>query len=129
MTTKVIVEDFNDIVSAFLKEVSSLIGTTYYIKFDQLIKYNSSLPIEQFIVYAFPIRDHIESHDIDYFIDSKNITSKFDTDDDSSLIEEIFNFRKFLKAMDDESISNIWDMLSAMLILCDNFLEIKLNKS
>jgi hypothetical protein len=68
-----IVKQFNEILGSFLIQVSPLVGTTYNNRFEIIIKLNNKLPMEQFLIYALPLREKILNRDETYFSDENNI--------------------------------------------------------
>ncbi len=119
MITKII-EDFNDIVISLLTQICQYIGITYLNKFKQIIKCNSLLPIEQFLINALPERDKILSRDESYFNgkDYENILK-----DDSYTLNEILKLKNIFNNLDDSSKNNIWDFFQAMLILGEEYIR------
>lgn len=123
MTTSHI-QQFNEILDSFLIQVAPLVGSTYHNKFEQIIKYNSVLPIEQFLVYALPLREKILSRDETYFQNTDNHTDSIGERND--ILSEILRLQNIYCKLDDRSKSNVWDIFQAMLILGEEY--IKLNK-
>lgn len=46
-------------------------------------------------------------------------------DDDGSIMDEILHMKEIYTKLDKESISNIWDVLHAMIYLSDEYIKIK----
>ena len=65
--SKEIVKNFNLILESFLSQITPLVGSFYIKKFQLIIKCNSTLPIEKFLVHALPLRDKILNRDESYF--------------------------------------------------------------
>ena len=103
------------------------IGSFYPNRFKQLIKYNSILAIEQFIIRALPLKDKIESRDESYFYSTNNYDKHFKTDED--YLDEIIRFQSIYDKLDNESKSNLWDIVQAMTYLAEEYLKKKLNIS
>ena len=120
------IKEFNNIVSSLINQLSDNIGIAYIKKFDDIIKYNSLLPIEQFLIHALPIRDKIINRDVSYFSNETNFSDI--TNDDKDIIDEILNLKNIYYKLDENSKSNIWDFFQAMLILAEEYLKIKINK-
>jgi hypothetical protein len=123
MTTSHI-QQFNEILDSFLIQVAPLVGSTYHHKFEQIIKYNSVLPIEQFLVYALPLREKILNRDETYFQNTDNHTDTIG--DRNDILSEILRLQNIYCKLDDRSKSNVWDIFQAMLILGEEY--IKTNK-
>ena len=120
------IKNFNDIVSSFLIQLSPLVGSTYHNQFETIIKYNSILPIEQFLVHALPIREKILNRDESYFIDNINNDNKIS--DDKNILNEILRLQKIYNQLDETSRSNVWDIFQAMLIIGEEYIAIKMGK-
>jgi hypothetical protein len=117
---------FNKLLSSFLIQISPLVGKSYHTRFKLIIKCNSCLPIENFLIHALPYRDKILSRDDSYFID-KSIDYG-NTSDDKSMINEILRLQNVYFKLDDASKSNVWDIFQAMLVLGEEYVCINQNK-
>ena len=124
------IKQFNEIISSFLIQISPLIGTTYHTKLEEIIKYNSLLPIEQFLVHALPVRDKILERDVTYFTDATVYTEKIDStgnkNNTENILSEILRLQDIYTKLDETSKSNVWDIFQAMLILGEEYLKIKI---
>ena len=120
------VKDFNDILNSFLIQVSPIIGTTYHTYFENLIKYNSLLPIEQFLANCLPLRDQILKRDESFFYDEERAQTNFGHDEYK--MNEIFRLKNIYKDLDNESKSNVWDIFQALLILGEEYLLMNQSK-
>ena len=118
-----IVKNFNEILSGFLIQLSPTIGSTYASKFNNIIKYNGILPIEQFCCHALPLRDKILNKDESYFIHIENHNNEIKNDSDT--LSEILKLKDIYSTLDDESKSNIWDIFQALLILSEEYVTNK----
>lgn len=116
---------FNEILDSFLIQVSPLIGTSYHYNFQNIVKANSLLPIEQFLIYAIPLRDKILTRDETYFTDNDNHADKIG--DCEETLSEIIKLQGVYSHLDETSKANIWDILQAMLILGEEFIIINKN--
>jgi hypothetical protein len=121
-----IVNQFNEILSSFLIQLSPLIGTTYNYKFEQIVKINSKTVIESFLVYALPVRDKIINKDETYFETNEDYKTKLNSDTIS--INDIINLKDIYKTLDIESKENIWDIIRALLELGDQYLILNKDK-
>lgn len=139
------IKDFNEIFSSLLIQISPHIGSSYHIQFDQIIKYNSLLPIEQFLVYALPRKDKILSRNEEYFTTITNVSSvekfcenmvsskeeiidkKVNNDNSKHVkaMNEILRLQDIYINLDDTSKSNIWDIFQALLIIGEEYVKIK----
>jgi hypothetical protein len=122
--TKEIIIQFNDILLSFLIQLSPLIGTIYNNKLEQIIKINSILPIEKFLVYALPLRDKIISKDETYFtenIDKNNL----DIDSNDFNITEILQLKNIYSNLDKNSKDNVWNIFNALLVLGEDYIKNK----
>jgi hypothetical protein len=114
---------------AWLSGVGSNTSTkgaiAYIKKFEDIIKYNSLLPIEQFLVYALPLRDKILNRDESYFSNTDNHKDKIGNDEYS--LNEILRLQKIYSELDVKSRSNVWDILQAMLCLGEDYIRLRTN--
>jgi hypothetical protein len=120
------IKQFNEILSSFLVQVSPLVGTSYHYQLQQIIKINSLLPLEQFMIYALPLREKILNRDETYFSDSIDNNTMFSKE--HSKINEILRFKDIYFRLDSESKSNVWDICQAMLILGEEYIRANCDK-
>jgi hypothetical protein len=121
-----IIKNFNMILESFLTQITPLVGTFYIHKFQLIIKYNSTLPIEKFLVHALPLRDKILNRDETYFSNNDNHTDV--VGDDDFIISEILRLQNIYLKLDETSRSNLWDIFQAMLILGEDYIRLKVTK-
>ena len=62
------IKKFNSIFLDLLNQVSPLIGTRYLIGFKRLIKINSIMPIQNFVLHAIPHENKINERNPEYFM-------------------------------------------------------------
>lgn len=120
------IKQFNEILDSFLIQISPLVGTTYHYQFQQLIKYNSILPLEQFLVYALPLREKILNRDETYFENNDNHSCVIG--DNENVLSEILRLQGIYKRLDESSKSNVWDIFQAMLILGEDYIRLNPKK-
>jgi len=121
------IKSFNEILCSFLIQIAPLVGSTYHSRIQVIIKCNSSLPIEQFLVYALPHRDKILNRDETYFID-KTISYVEEGNNKKSKLDEILRLQNIYFKLDEKSKSNVWDIFQAMLVLGEEYVNINQNK-
>jgi hypothetical protein len=119
-------KNFNEILSGLLIQLSPIIGSTYSMQFNNIIKYNNLLPIEQFCCHALPLRDKILNRDESYFIDIENNNEEIKND--TIKLNEILKLKDIYINLNIESKSNIWDIFQALLFLSEEFVTIKYAK-
>jgi len=117
--SKEIIKQFNEILDSFLIQISSLVGTSYHYQFQKIIQVNSLLPIEQFLVYALPMRDKIANRDETYFNNNNNYK---DNIDNKITLNEIIRLQGIYSKLDSISKSNLWDIMQALLFLGEEYL-------
>ena len=120
------IKQFNEILDSFLIQISSLVGTSYHYQFQKIIKINSILPLEQFLVYALPMRDKILNRDETYFTNKYNHKDKIGDSEDT--LNEIIRLQGIYSQLDTTSKSNLWDILQSLLILGEEYLVINKQK-
>ena len=118
------IKQFNEILSSFLIQVSPLVGSTYHQQFQTIVKYNSLLPVEQFLVHALPVRDKILNRDETYFNNNTNYVDKIGNNE--YVLNEILRLQNIYTLIDEISRSNVWDIFQAMLILGEEYINIKM---
>ena len=116
-------KNFNEILSSLLIQLSPIIGSTYSTQFNNIIKCNNILPIEQFCCHALPLRDKILNRDESYFIDIENNNEEIKSD--TNKLNEILKLKDIYINLNIESKSNIWDIFQALLLLSEEFVSIK----
>lgn len=119
------IKQFNDILDSFLIQISPLVGTSYHFHFQQLVKVNSLLALEQFLVHALPMRDKILNRDESYFTNNDNYKGQFGGN--ASVLDEIIRLQGIYTKLDDKSKDNVWDIFQALLVLSEEYLV--MNKS
>ena len=121
MASNVIVQ-FNEILSSFLIQVVPIVGSTYYNNIQKIVKYNSALPIENFLYYAIECREKIMSRDESYFLDEELIKSNIEREEK---LDEVFKLKNIYIYLDETSKNNMWDIFQALLILGEDYIKIK----
>ncbi len=121
-----IIKTFNEILGSFLMQITPLVGSTYQYQFQQIIKINSLMPIEQFLVYALPLREKILNRDESYFSNNDNHMDKIG--DNEYALNEILRLQNIYAKLDETSRSNVWDILQAMLVLGEDYIRANAKK-
>jgi hypothetical protein len=125
--SKEIIKNFNLILESFLLQITPLVGSFYITKFQLIIKVNSTLPIEKFLVHALPLREKILNKDETYFADNTNHEEKIKGNE--KIINEILRLQNIYIKLDETSKSNVWDIFQAMLILGEDYIRMKISKN
>lgn len=125
MASNVIVQ-FNEILSSFLIQVVPIVGSTYYNNIQKIVKYNSALPIENFLYYAIECREKIMSKDESYFLDDELIKTSVEREEK---LDEVFKLKNIYMYLDDTSKNNVWEIFQALLILGEDYIKIKYNNN
>jgi hypothetical protein len=123
--SKEIVKNFNLILESFLSQITPLVGSRYITKFQLIIKANSTLPIEKFLIHALPLRDKILNRDESYFGNNDNHKEKIK--DNNFIINEILRLQNIYIKLDETSKSNLWDIFQAMLILGEDYIRLRVS--
>ncbi len=114
-----IVKEFNKISIDFLEQTSQIAGKNYLSKFKFITGINNMYAIDRFIKNVLPYKDYINAKDEQFFL-HKNIDSEF-TEDIAWIKEAYFT-------LDDISKDNIWNIVTALVLLAEERLKLK-NKS
>ena len=110
-----IIIQFNTIVEDLLQQTTSLVGTKYLFNYKMMVRMNVIAPIEHFTVAMLPYKKYILDKNTDFFLNKRidcSQSNKITTDD-------IFNLKKIFTEIDQESQDNIWNILTALIILCE----------
>ena len=143
-STSDIIKNFNSIFESLLVQLSPVIGSTLSYNYQTVIKYNAIIPIDQFLIYALPIRDKILNRDESYFLNANDdsilddkvkqsidLSDKvFNSNDESidkykNAIDEILRLKNIYQHLDNDSKNNIWDIFNALLVLGEDYIKIK----
>lgn len=117
-----IVKDFNSLLEALIQQVSPLTGNSYHFLFKNLVKANALLPIKTFNQYALEWKSHITKRDESFFL-RKDVINSATTD--GNALNEIFQLQGVWKDLDQTSKDNLWEMLNALLMLGEQYNELK----
>lgn len=115
------VKDFNQLLEALIQQVSPLIGNNYHFLFKGLIKANAILPIQTFNQYALEWKDRIQNRDESFFLREDVVQGV----GDENAISEIFQLQGVWNTLDDKSKDNLWEILQALLMLGENYHNLK----
>lgn len=148
-STSDIIKNFNSIFESLLAQLSPVIGSTLSYNYQIIIKYNAIIPIDQFLIYALPIRDKIINRDETYFLNTDtqtdtvvsdenfkntiNLSDKVFNNNDNTqqidkyknAIDEILRLKNIYQNLDEESKNNIWDIFNALLVLGEEYIRNK----
>jgi len=96
---------FNDFLFDLLKQLNGMItdeDIKYYCSaYQDVIKFNNRLIIDQYIIYVLEYYEQIKAKDIDFFIKGKELINKYKTEE--SAISKIFKFKDlFVKLKKNE---------------------------
>lgn len=122
-----IVKEFNRILSDFLNQVSPLIGTSYYTKYNMLIKVNSTFPIQRFAEYGIQHEEQIMNKNPDYFMDENTYTSdvkQYYGDESQEYLDRILHFKEIYFQVDKNSQENLWSIIQALLLLSKEYVKL-----
>ena len=123
------IREFNDVLGSFLVQIAPIIGSSYNHYFKQLIKVNSLMPIQQFIVYGYDYRKQILEKDESYFlsednkkeIDKKITLSKANESEEKRYLKEIFRLEGIWNKLSQSSKDNVWDFMQALVYLSEEY--------
>ena len=116
-----IIKDFNKITLDLLEQTIDLVGTKYLFNFKTIIQFNAIAPIEKFTETMLPHRNEIINRNVDFFINhSKNINGYNNINNN-----DIIDLGDIFLKIDKSEQENIWDILYALIILCEDRLKSK----
>ena len=110
-----IIKQFNCIVEDLLDQTTYLIGSKYLYNFKILIQFNSVLPIDKFTSGMLPYKQYIMNKDEDFFMSSEIEFDGYNNIDYSDIID----LKKIFTNINEESKENIWEILQALIMLCE----------
>lgn len=122
-----VVKQFNKVLSDFLNQVSPLIGTGYYTKFNMLTKVNAVFPIKRFGEYGVKHEEQIMSKDPEYFMDESTYTEdieKYYGDKSQKYMDRILQFKEIYFKVDKDSQENLWTILQVLLLLAKEYIKL-----
>ena len=122
------IKSFNSIVKSFLLQMAPHLGTSYHYYFNQMLRVNAVAPIEQFVKFAIPLRDNILSKNEQFFLDDKNYEQYVKKEDSKSFVE-LLRLKDVWGELDEKSKENVWKIFQALLILSEEYLNLKLGKT
>ena len=126
MTKSEVIVTFNEILSNFLQQISPLIGTSYNLYFNVLVKMNAVSPIKHFVGYVLDPNSSLEKQilnkDEDYFKNVNNYKGKLQNQDDKLM--EIFRLQDIYEKLSKDSKENVWGILQSLLFLAKNYVEL-----
>ena len=91
---------FNDFLYELLKQLNGMVKDEdikyFYSAFEDVIKFNNKLIIDQYIINVLEYYDQIKAKDIDFFTKGNEVVNKYKSEE--SVISKIFKFKDlFLK--------------------------------
>jgi hypothetical protein len=96
---------FNEVLYELLKQLNLIIDDKeikhFYNAFDDVIKFNNKLIIDQYIINVLEYYDQIKAKDIDFFTKGDLLVNKYKGEE--SIVSKIFKFKElFLKLKKDD---------------------------
>ncbi len=113
-----IVKEFNKISIEFLEQTSPIAGKKYLSKFKFITGINNMYAIDRFIKNVLPYKEFINNRDETFFLNK---------DVDSEFAEDIAWIKEAYFKLDDMSKNNVWNIVTALVLLAEERL-IKKNK-
>jgi hypothetical protein len=126
--SKEMIVQFNQIFTNFLSQLTPKIGTKYLFYVEKILKVNSLILIENFIIKVLPHKEQIENKDDTYFTDESfksKLIEENNLDSDTTL-NEILRLQTIYFEVDKQSQKSIWTILNALVKLSSQYLEAKL---
>lgn len=120
------IKSFNGIVKSFLLQMAPHLGTSYHYYFNQMLRVNAIAPIEQFVKFAIPLREYIMNKDEQFFLNDENYV-KYVKKDGKSFVE-LLRLKDIWGELDETSKENVWKIFQALLVLTEEYLDLKLGK-
>ena len=111
-----IVKQFNSIVEDLLRQTTHLIGTKYLFNFKTIIQFNAILPMDKFTINMLPYKSYIMAKNTDFFMNAEVDLSGYNAIN----YNDIIDLKQIFTNIDEESKENIWEILQALVILCED---------
>ena len=109
-------------------------------KFSLVIKVNSTKPIKEFINRIYNYKNQIINKDESFFLSNQetiykkqnidlvdNLLDKNNSDDSANFVKSL-KLDQVWNSLSDKSKNNIWDYFSILILLCDKYIDYKINK-
>lgn len=126
--SKEIIKKFNDISMKLLTDMSSIIGSSYKTKYKIMSKVNSTFFIKKFNLTVVKFKNYIKKRDSEYFYNKSIIIDELDNgeyndEDRQFYIDEYEYLSNIYQSIDDNSKENFWDILNALVYLCEKYID------
>ena len=126
--SKEIIKKFNEISMKLLTDMSSIIGSSYQRKYKMMSKVNSTFFIKKFNITVLKFKSYIKKRDENYFYNRDVIMNEleegeYSDDDKQAFLEEYEYLSEIYNNIDGESKDNFWDILNALVYLCEKYVD------
>lgn len=126
--SKEIIKKFNDISMKLLTDMSSIIGSSYKTKYRMMSKANSTFFIKKFNLTVVKFKNYIKKRDSKYFEDKNIIINELELGgyndvDKQFYLDEYQYLSNIYHNIDDNSKENFWDILNALVYLCEKYID------
>jgi hypothetical protein len=121
------VSEFNKIVKDLLYDMSTIIGLSYYLKFNLMININSLYFINKFKINILKYKNQILKRDPEFFLNLKNFNQDLDESGYKEYyVDQFYYLKEIYLNSDDESKKNLWDILKVLIFLCESYYNNKI---
>lgn len=126
--SKEIIKKFNDISMKLLTDMSSIIGSSYKTKYKIMSKVNSTFFIKKFNLTVVKFKNFIKKRDSEYFNDKSLIINElelgdYNDEDKQYYLDEYEYLSNIYHTIDENSKENFWDILNALVYLCEKYID------
>jgi len=122
---KNIIKEFNTILECFIGQVCKLTNRTiYHTIFKQLIKLNSTFPINEFSREVLVFENKIITRDESFFLQNPMIDNKIKNENPEIVFKEIFRLKDVWISLDDECKNKLWELIIGLFYLAKKYSQI-----
>jgi hypothetical protein len=120
MLKEEIVEKFNTILYDTTVELQHHIGVHYVMILKGIQFMFPRFGLEVFQEKMMKYKEHILTRNEEYFLNEVDVVEEVG-DKYRQYLGDILNFKKIFPNLDNDSKENLWDILQALMILCEKY--------
>jgi len=121
-------KEFNNVLSHLMEQVKNYVSPSNIMMLKSYMMVSIMGPVEQFMSYAEPHKDKIINRDESYFNNELNYKNNENLSKNESVMNEFLRLKDVYATLDEKSKKNLWDMMNALLIVGEEYEELKQKK-
>jgi hypothetical protein len=118
------VKDFNtqlsDLLMQFISITNDIDLIAYKSLYDELLKMNFLIPIQNFKKFVIPFKDQIINEDAKYFLENESYLQGVKKEE--SLLKAL-KLKDLYKKLNDTGRKNLWDYLKILCYYADEYVD------